>query len=189
MSDTTTDSTADPSTARNEAPKQDSPAPSPYLVRMGDREIPVNPAELGEDVRLDRISGRRFLLHVRGRTVPLVMEPGDGDAVAITAGHRRFDVEVLDERAQLLSRLGVGAAGTGAAADLKAPMPGLVLDVRVGPGDRVVAGDSLLVLEAMKMENELRAEADALVEAVSVSAGEAVTKGQVLIRFGQGDSG
>ncbi|NNF04902.1 MAG: biotin/lipoyl-binding protein [Rhodothermales bacterium] len=163
--------------------------PAPYLVRIGDREIRVDPDELGDDVRLDHISGRRFLLHVNGRIVPLVIEPGEGHSVAVTTGHRRFDVDVLDERAQLLSSLGVQGPGAGVASDLKAPMPGLVLDVRVQTGDRIAAGDSLLVLEAMKMENELRAESDAVVEEVSVSSGEAVTKGQVLIRFGDGESG
>lgn len=162
---------------------------APWLVRIGDREVPVDPAALGDGIRLDHIDGRRFLLHVRGRTVPLVIRSDGTTSIEITTGHRRFDVEVLDERAQLLSSLGVGAAGAGIATDLKAPMPGLVLDVRVEPGDRIAEGDPLLVLEAMKMENELRAEADAVVEHVSVVAGEAVTKGQVLIRFGHGDPG
>lgn len=163
--------------------------PAPYLIRVGDREVRVDPKNLGEDVRLDHISGKRFLLHVRGRTVPLVIEDGDHSAVAITTGHRRFEVDVLDERAQLLSSLGVQGAGSGAASDLKAPMPGLVLDIRVEVDDQISAGDSLLVLEAMKMENELRAESDAVVEQINVSPGEAVTKGQVLIRFGDSESG
>lgn len=159
----------------------------PYLVRIGDREVPVDPAALGDGIRLDHIDGHRFLLHLHGRTVPLVIQADGTTSVEITTGHRRFNVDVLDERAQLLSSLGVGAAGAGVATDLKAPMPGLVLDVRVEQGDHVSEGDPLLVLEAMKMENELRAEADAVVEEVTIVAGEAVTKGQVLIRFGHGD--
>jgi pyruvate carboxylase subunit B len=66
---------------------------------------------------------------------------------------------------------------------LKAPMPGLVLRVQVTPGQAVAAGAGLVVLEAMKMENELKAPASAVVRAVRVQPGEAVEKGQVLIEF------
>ena len=62
-------------------------------------------------------------------------------------------------------------------------MPGLVLRVEVTPGQKVAAGAGLVVLEAMKMENELKASAAALVRSVRVQAGEAVEKGQILIEF------
>jgi len=63
-------------------------------------------------------------------------------------------------------------------------MPGLVLSLKVAEGQAVSAGDPLLVLEAMKMENEIKAPFDAVVQSVHVSAGDAVQKGQLLIGFG-----
>ena len=69
------------------------------------------------------------------------------------------------------------------ASDLKAPMPGLVVDVTVSPGDQVKKGDKLLVLEAMKMENILKAPADATVKGVNISKGKTVEKNEVLIQF------
>ena len=62
-------------------------------------------------------------------------------------------------------------------------MPGLVVRVQVQPGEKVAAGDSLVVLEAMKMENELKAGASGVVKSVRVAPGEAVEKGQVLVEF------
>jgi len=62
-----------------------------------------------------------------------------------------------------------------------APMPGLIVRVNVSPGDTVAAGQGLVVVEAMKMENELKAPADGVVARVSVEAGAAVEKGAVLV--------
>jgi biotin carboxyl carrier protein len=66
---------------------------------------------------------------------------------------------------------------------VKAPMPGLVVRVQVEPGQAVGAGVGVLVLEAMKMENELRAATAGIVRAVRVRPGEAVEKGQVMVEF------
>ncbi|MBA3522410.1 MAG: acetyl-CoA carboxylase biotin carboxyl carrier protein subunit, partial [Gemmatimonadales bacterium] len=71
-------------------------------------------------------------------------------------------------------------------AALKAPMPGLVVRVQVAVGDPVAAGAGLVVLEAMKMENELRAGVAGVVRTVRVQPGEPVEKGQVLVEFDGG---
>ncbi len=67
--------------------------------------------------------------------------------------------------------------------EIKAPMPGLVLDIRVAEGDAVKKGDTILVLEAMKMENSIKSPTDGLVKKISVKKGLAVEKNQVLINF------
>ncbi len=69
------------------------------------------------------------------------------------------------------------------AEDLKAPMPGLVLDIKVSVGQEVKKGDALLILEAMKMENVLKAPADAKVKNICIEKGQGVEKNQVLIEF------
>ncbi len=83
----------------------------------------------------------------------------------------------------LLKSLGMNDLASSRAKDLKAPMPGLVIDVEVAPGQSVVAGDNLLILEAMKMENIIKATSDAVVKEVMVSASDSVEKNQVLITF------
>lgn len=95
---------------------------------------------------------------------------------------RAFRAEVLDERAARVRRL-FGPAGRAATPVLKAPMPGLVVRVGVEDGQAVETGAPVVIVEAMKMENELRAPAAAKVARVRVAAGDAVEKGQVLVEF------
>ena len=96
---------------------------------------------------------------------------------------RAFRAEVLDERAARVRRLSGAAGGAAVAPMLKAPMPGLVIRVGVEDGQAVEAGAPVVIVEAMKMENELRAPAAAKVARVRVAAGDAVEKGQVLVEF------
>lgn len=101
----------------------------------------------------------------------------------IESGGRVFRAEVLDERAARIRRLSGSASGAKTAPVLKAPMPGLVVRVGVEDGQAVEAGAPVVIVEAMKMENELRAPAAATVARVRVAAGDAVEKDQVLVEF------
>ena len=93
--------------------------------------------------------------------------------------------EVLDARTARVRELSAAAGGRAEIAALRAPMPGLVVRVAVDEGDAVEEGDTVLIVEAMKMENELRANAAARVRRVMAAPGEAVEKGQVLVEFGE----
>ncbi len=105
----------------------------------------------------------------------------DGDYRA-HVGHTVLTFELLDDlTARALSA--AGRRATRSAGDLKAAIPGRVLRILVGPGDRVSAGQPLVVLEAMKMENDVKAPRDATLKSVEVAAGQAVGSGQVLVRF------
>ena len=92
-----------------------------------------------------------------------------------------FDIEIKDELDQMLEQMGFGKAGSKQVKEIKAPMPGLVLEIAVTDGQEVREGDKLLILEAMKMENSIMIQTSAIVKKVSVSAGQAVEKGQVLV--------
>lgn len=124
---------------------------------------------------------RQLLLD--GRPLTLAVESLGRGRWALGPGGERLEVEVLDERTRHIRSLTGGGDQRRAAGILKAPMPGLVARVQVQPGDQVEAGAPLVVLEAMKMENELKAAAAGLVKAVRVTPGEAVEKGQVLVEF------
>ena len=95
----------------------------------------------------------------------------------------RFEVEALDERTRAIQELSAAAAGPAGPAPVIAPMPGLIVRVQVAVGDRVRAGQGIVVMEAMKMENELRAPADGVVRAIAAAPGTAVEKGTVLVEF------
>jgi len=96
---------------------------------------------------------------------------------------QRYDAEALDSRARAIRDMQASVAKPAGPAPLRAPMPGLIVQLRVKPGDHVSAGDGLVVMEAMKMENELRAPAAGTVRAVHVSVGAAVEKGALLVEL------
>jgi pyruvate carboxylase subunit B len=93
----------------------------------------------------------------------------------------RFEVEALDERTRAIRDLSAASAGPVGPAPIIAPMPGLIVRVNVAVGDRVEAGQGVVVMEAMKMENELRATAAGVVKSVEVGPGMAVEKGALLV--------
>ena len=105
-----------------------------------------------------------------------------GAYTVLLNGHR-FEVEALDVRTRAIRDLSTASAGVAGPAPLIAPMPGMIVRVAVVPGDTVVAGQGLIVMEAMKMENELRAAGPGTVTAVRVIAGTAVQKGAILIEL------
>jgi acetyl/propionyl-CoA carboxylase alpha subunit len=124
---------------------------------------------------------RQLLLD--GRPTTLSVESLGRGRWALAPGGERREVEVLDERALHIRSLTGNGDRSRAVPVLKAPMPGLVLRIQVVPGQSVPAGAGLVVLEAMKMENELKAPAAAVIKAVRVQPGAPVEKGQVLLEF------
>jgi biotin carboxyl carrier protein len=124
---------------------------------------------------------RQLLLD--GRPTTLSVEPLGRGRWALTPAGERSEVEVLDERTRHIRSLMGGSDQRRTADVLRAPMPGMVVRVHIKAGDKVSAGAGLVVLEAMKMENELKAAAAGVVKAVRASPGEAVEKGQVLVEF------
>lgn len=143
------------------------------------------------------VNGRRreaSLGDVEGTPVRLVRI---GDAVHRVVVRRReargryrlwldgftYDVEALDERTRAIRDLSAVSATPAGPAPLLAPMPGLVVRVNVEVGDVVEAGQGLVVMEAMKMENELRAPAAGTVKSIAARPGSAVEKGARLIEL------
>ncbi|WP_131538362.1 acetyl-CoA carboxylase biotin carboxyl carrier protein subunit [Pedobacter nototheniae] len=94
-----------------------------------------------------------------------------------------YKIKVEDQFDQLLKQMGLDNLATNKVSEIKAPMPGLVLNVMVGEDSEVKKGDNLLILEAMKMENILKSSADGIVKKVLVKQGDKVEKNQVLIQF------
>lgn len=113
------------------------------------------------------------------RSLEAVVEAQD-DVWNVLIKGELYTVKVQDERAYRLAKArGVAAAVTGEAI-IKSPMPGIIIAVPVVEGQMVEKGDQVVILESMKMENELRAPRDGVVGRVHVQAGASVEKGQVL---------
>lgn len=166
-----------------------------YAVEIAGRVVTVEVTQAGVTVdgrpvaaRLDGRPGepvRRLVLD--GRSFGIVAVPGGARGWwRLHAGGERLEAFVLDERARAIQSLVGRVALEGAALSLRAPMPGLVLRVLVAEGEQVHPGRPLVVVEAMKMENELRAAGAGLVRRVLVAPGDAVEKGMLLVELGPG---
>jgi biotin carboxyl carrier protein len=94
-----------------------------------------------------------------------------------------FAIEIIDELDQVLENMGFSSVSNKPIKDIKAPMPGLVLEISVADGQHVNEGDKILILEAMKMENSIMIHINARIKKVAVTAGQAVEKGQVLVEL------
>lgn len=95
----------------------------------------------------------------------------------------KYTVSLKDKFDLLLEKLGMDSVNTNKVNSIKAPMPGLIIDLKIKVGDEVKQNDALLILEAMKMENVIKSPGDAVVKAVKIKKGDSVEKNQVLIEF------
>jgi biotin carboxyl carrier protein len=162
-----------------------------YIVSVAGREIEVEVD--GDRVTVEGLSRTASLravpgtptrqLLIEGRPTTLTMRSAGHGQWSLEIGGDRWEVEVVDERTRHIRGLTAGAGRRRGPIILRAPMPGLVVEILVEPGQEVAAGAGLVVLEAMKMENELKAPAAGIVAAIRAQAGQAVEKGQVLVEF------
>jgi biotin carboxyl carrier protein len=127
--------------------------PGHFVYQIGNRSL---------DVRVVEHADKRYTVSIDGKIVEVPY---------------RTSLDLMLEKMGLKDLLASGNK------DFKAPMPGMVLKVLVNPGDAVQKGTPLLVLEAMKMENNIKSESDGEVESIEVQAGQSVEKNQILIRF------
>ena len=164
-------------------------------VHVGDRLFDLDAASDGLrldglplDARFERLSDRTYLLVLDGQPHVLTLErtpataAASGERVRVTVQNRVLEATVKDETALLLDQLGFEGDDT-AQREVRAPMPGLVLQVLVTPGQVVEEGQGLVVLEAMKMENELRAPTAGTVATLHAAPGTAVAKGELLVEI------
>ena len=103
--------------------------------------------------------------------------------MTIRHNHSVHDLVFKNELDMVLDKMGIKRAVENISSDIKAPMPGKVIDIIVKEGDSVAKGDAILILEAMKMENVLKAENDCTIKKVLVNSTESVEKNQVLVEL------
>lgn len=101
----------------------------------------------------------------------------------VEVGGVAYQVSIEDSFDQLVKKMGLSTNVVKKLSDVKAPMPGLVLDIMVNEGDYLQAGDSIMILEAMKMENVIKASADIIIKEILIKKGDAVEKNQILINL------
>jgi len=134
----------------------------PDVVALSDRHFHVLIGNKGYRVELLSRDGKHFAWKINGIV---------------------YQNEVQDSLDQMLEKLGFDSAASKKINELKAPMPGLVLKVLVETGAEVKAGDPLMVLESMKMENLIKSPGDGILSEINVQVGQTVEKGSVMIKF------
>lgn len=103
--------------------------------------------------------------------------------VTLRINGNTYEVTVKSDFDKLLERLGMGPGSSATLSQIKAPMPGMVLDVMVTPGQTVQKDEPLLILEAMKMENVIKSPRDGEIDSVGVVKGSAIEKNTLLVEF------
>lgn len=145
-----------------------------HHVRVGGRLVEVN---------FESVSGQPvYSLILDGKSYESYVYPGDEDWQVLLRG-RQFQVKVEDEREKRLRAAAGGGVAEGGEFHLKAPMPGLVVTIPVAEGEEVKKGQVLVILESMKMQNELKSPRDGVVSHIKVKAGESVEQKQVLLNL------
>lgn len=141
----------------------------------------------GQDAVIDlhEAGGNHFHIIRDNKSFDVEILDADLDAktMLVKVNGRDYEVALTDRYDELLKSLGMDKAMSSKVNEMKAPMPGLVLDVRVTEGQVVAKGDALIVLEAMKMENILKSPADLTIKKIVAKKGNAVEKNQVLVTF------
>jgi len=166
-----------------------------YISKVFDKEIKLELSDTGTD---------SFDVHLSNHTVPLqIFKTDSHDKISALIGNRSYELEinknesgyviqykgnrykisVEDERLQQFKKFSNHATNDVEEKDLKAPMPGLIVATEVEPGQKVKTGQGLVIIEAMKMENEIKATRDVTIKDIIIKEGQPVDKNQILMTF------
>jgi len=153
-----------------------------YNIEPTGENLVVNGKEVKPD--LVKISDTRYhlILDHKSYRINILEQKSDKD-ISVEVNGNEYDLNIKDRFDLLLHDLGMDAALVAKADFIKAPMPGLVINILVSEGEEVAKDAPLIILEAMKMENVLKAPAPGIVDKIKVNARDAVEKNQVLITF------
>ncbi len=154
----------------------------------GKKEFSVGDNELnGNAVEWDIIEVRDNTFHIlkdnKSYNATLISFNAEEKTMVINVNGNDYEISIKDKYDLLLQQLGITAKSASAVQSIKAPMPGLIINVVAKEGDEVKKGDTLLILEAMKMENVLKSPRDGVIKKVKAELKQTVEKNQVLIEF------
>lgn len=141
----------------------------------------------GEHVSIDHQLRSSTLSHIlyknKSYRIELIEHRAAEKILVLKVNSKEYQVEISDQYDELLHKLGFDKAVSNHIKELKAPMPGMVLNILVKVGDKITKGDNLVILEAMKMENIIKSPADGIVKDIKVMIGDKLEKNQVIMGF------
>lgn len=148
-----------------------------------DQQWQLNGADIQADIQVQSNGQWSVLLDHKSYNAQLEKIDKENKELVLKIDGQRYTLQIKEDIDVLLDKMGINMSASQKAAPLKAPMPGMVLKVLVSVGQTVNKGDALLILEAMKMENVLKATGTAVIKAIKAEEKTAVEKGAVLIEM------
>ena len=156
----------------------------PFEVVINDKKYAITPSEAKElDVLNSGENGFHILKNQKAYNVEIQSIDYATKTFTFKINGTLKTAKINDAYDLLIDQLGMKVGVTQKVGDIKAPMPGLVLEIAVEIGQTVTKGDKVLILEAMKMENVIKAAGDGVVKAIHTTKGQPVEKGQLLIEM------
>ncbi len=150
--------------------------------KKGD-DLIINGEKVEADVNHINASSLHIINNLKSYNAEVVSFSASEKTALIKINNNLYNVTAKDQFDILLEQLGLNILNGTKVSEMKAPMPGMVLKVFVNEGTEVKKGDNLFVLEAMKMENIIKAPADVVVKSVKIKPGDKVEKNQILMLF------
>jgi len=155
-----------------------------YSVTVNDTQFDLRADDIA-DMDLQKMSATDF--HVLRATtayhVTLEATNFAERSLRLTINGNTYDIKISDRYDELIDKMGLLSGASQKAKNIKAPMPGLIMDILVHPGDEIEEGTPLLVLAAMKMENQILAQGAGTIKSIEVTVGDTVDKGQLIIEM------
>lgn len=152
-----------------------------FEIELHNEDVKIDGKSISLDIK--KISQNDFhtLYKNKSFNVELLNIDKQNKLLKLAVNGNVYEIEIKDRYDLLLEKMGLNSSGASKENEIKAPMPGLILDLIVKEGEAVSKGDGVLILEAMKMENILKAPGDCIIKKIRVKKNEKVDKNQVLI--------
>jgi len=154
-----------------------------YQVQVGDNHlIHLSHEEIqGADIQINKDGSLHILHKNKSFKADLIHLDRSSKKLTVKVNAALHEIKLKDDLDILIEKMGMKVNQKSKSADIIAPMPGLVLKIMVESGQPTVAGQPILILEAMKMENVLKADGNGIIKDVKVTTGTSVDKGQLLV--------
>lgn len=154
-----------------------------YTIDKKGSQLLINDNLITADVKQLNASAWHIINNLQSYNVEVISFNSSEKTAQIKVNNNIYNLTAKDQFDILLDKLGLSNLNAAKVSEIKAPMPGMVLKVFVNEGMEIKKGDNLFILEAMKMENIIKAPADVTVKTVKIKPGDKVEKGQVLMMF------
>ncbi|HEB62615.1 MAG TPA: acetyl-CoA carboxylase biotin carboxyl carrier protein subunit [Bacteroidetes bacterium] len=157
-----------------------------FIVKTGDNlTFEINNSEVENlDIIQNEDGSYNLIYENKSYHLDIINSEINDKTYTVSVNGKAIDLNIKDSLDQMLDKMGFSNNKKHSSGEIKSPMPGMVLHIDVEEGQEIEKGDTLLVLEAMKMENLIKAHANGVIKSVKVKEGEAVSKNQVLLVMG-----